>query len=105
MPPSSLGTSSRAVCCPMESNISGAHLNPATNGKAERFVQTFKQSLKADPGTIPQKLAQFLPAYCSTPHMTTGVTPAELFLKCKIQTRLHLMRPSLKDYIQEKQRT
>ena len=35
--------------------------------------------------------------------MTTGVTPAELFLKRALRTRLDLLRPSLKDHVSQKQ--
>ena len=45
----------------------------ATNGEAERFVQTFKQAMKAaklDPGTLDTKLARFLLSYHSTPNAT-----------------------------------
>ena len=46
-----------------------ASYNPATNGEAERFVQTFKKSLRAgkdDSGTVPQKLARFLLTFRAT---------------------------------------
>ena len=49
----------------------------ATNGEAERFVQTFKNFLKAGQsgkGTLMRKLSQFLKGYRFTPYMTTGVT-------------------------------
>ena len=58
--------------------------HPATNGEAERFVQTFKHSLKASrikSGTLAAKLSQFLLKYRTIPHATTGVSPTELFLK------------------------
>ena len=79
-------------------HIRTALYHPASNGEAERFVQVFKHSLKAgrnDPGTLHQKLTRFLLTYCSTPHSTTGVSPAELFLKRQLRTRLDLLRPSL----------
>ena len=80
--------------------------HPASNGEAERFVQTFKRALKAEKNiqaTLQQKLARFLLTYRSTPSMTTGVTPAELFLKRALRTRLDLLRPSLKDHVSQKQ--
>lgn len=70
-------------------HIKSPPYHPATNGEAERFVQTFKRSLRAgvdDGGTVHQKLSQFLLAYRTTPQATTGVAPAELFLKRHIRT-------------------
>ena len=67
------------------------------NGEAERCVQTFKKSLKtakSDPGNLQFKLAQFLLSYRSTPHSTTGLSPAELFLKIPLKTRLDLLHLS-----------
>ena len=63
-------------------HMRGAPYYPATNGEAERFVQTFKQSLKRgreDDGTMEQKLAQFLLMNHTTPHTTTGIP--QLFMK------------------------
>ena len=83
-----------------------APYHPATNGAAERFVQTFKQALRAgkgDEGTIQQKLSRFLIAYRNTPHSTTGVSPAELLLKGRPRTRLDLMRPSVRDKVVDQQ--
>ena len=56
--------------------------HPATNGEAERFVQTFKHSLKAsrnESGTLAAKLSQFLLKYRTIPHATTGVSPQSCF--------------------------
>ena len=81
-------------------HMRGAPYHPATNGEAERFVQTFKQSLKRgkeDDGTMEQKLAQFL----IMNH--TGVPPAELFMKRQLRTRLDVLRPSVKNHVVAKQ--
>ena len=59
-----------------------APYHPASNGEAERFVQTFKHAMKAatqDVGSLQAKLARFLFRYRSTPNSTTGVSPAKLF--------------------------
>ena len=87
-------------------HIRTAPYHPASNGEAERFVQTFKHSLKAaknDGGTLHQKLTRFLLTYRSTPHSTTGVSPAELFLKRQLRTRLDLLRPSLERKVADQQ--
>ena len=65
--------------------------HPASISEAERFVQTFKHSLKAgknDSGILHQKLTRFLLTYQSTPHSSTGASPAELFLKPQLRTRM-----------------
>ena len=87
-----------------------APYHPATNGAAERVVQTFKNFLrtgKDDSGSQTQKLAQFLLVNRTTPHSTTGVPPANLFLKRSLRTRLDIMRPSVDDKVniqQERQK-
>lgn len=58
--------------------------HPSSNGEAERFVQTFKHALTASKnysGTLLTKLSRFLITYRNTPSSTTGVSPAELFMK------------------------
>ena len=89
-------------------HMRGAPYHPATNGEAERFVQTFKQSLKRgkeDDGTMEQKLAQFLLMNHTTPLTTTGVPPAELFMKRQLWTRLDVLRPSVKNHVVAKQQS
>ena len=80
--------------------------HPASNGEAERFIQTFKNYLKAsknDSGSLSTKLSRFLITYRNTPSSTTGVSPAELFMKRHLRTRLDLLRPSIQKRVQEKQ--
>ncbi|XP_046692710.1 uncharacterized protein K02A2.6-like [Silurus meridionalis] len=54
-------------------HITSSPYHPATNGLAERFVQTMKHALKASlgQGTFHQRLHSFLLFYRSTPHATT----------------------------------
>ena len=87
-------------------HIRSAPYHAATNGEAERCVQTFKKSLRAaksDPGNLQFKLAQFLLSYRSTPHSTAGLSPAELFLKRPIKTRLDLLHPSVERKVLQSQ--
>lgn len=69
--------------------------HPATNGQAERFVQTLKRKLKSmanEPGTISSKLYEILLRYRATPIVTTDKTPAEVFVKRNLRTRLDLLK-------------
>ena len=50
-----------------------------------------------------RQLHQFLLAYRSTTHATTGATPAKLFLGREIRTRLSLVKPNLQDTVMQKQ--
>lgn len=56
-------------------HIRSAPYHPATNGLAERFVQSMKQSLKASQVSglpLSQRLCQFLLTYRTSAHSTTG---------------------------------
>ena len=79
---------------------------PASNGEAERFVRTFKESMKASKNEnlpLDHKLQNFLLTYRSTPHSTTNVAPADLFLGRSIRTRLHLLKPDLREHVEAQQ--
>ena len=87
-------------------HTTSAPYHPATNGLAERFVQTFKQSLtsmKEDPGSTQAKLSKFLMKYRNTPHSTTGETPATLFMGRNLRTRLDLIKPDIRKHVLDKQ--
>ncbi|GFS80832.1 uncharacterized protein K02A2.6 [Trichonephila clavipes] len=84
-----------------------APFKPSSNGQAERYVATLKQSLRAMhkyEGTIQQKLSTFLMQYRKAPNVTTTLSPAILFLKRDIRTRIDLLLPELKTKIQDKLR-
>ena len=83
-----------------------APYHPASNGLAERFVQSLKQSLKATVSSglpLSHRVANFLLTYRTTPHATTGVAPCTLFLRRSIRTRFDLLRPSCTSRVTEKQ--
>ena len=87
--------------------------HPSYNGAAECSVQILRRSLKKKQvfegkhGSLNKRLANFLLLYRSTPHCTTGRTPAELFLKRQLRTRFSLLKPGLDKSVEgkhEKQR-
>ena len=49
------------------------------------------------------RVADFLLKYRTTPHSTTGATPAELLMKRRLRTRLSLVKPDLTQEIENKQ--
>ena len=69
----------------------GPQFNPALNGLAERFIQSFKQAMVKDGLPLNLHVSGFLLTYCSTPHSMTGVAPCTLFLKHQIRTRFDLL--------------
>lgn len=78
--------------------------HPASNGQAERAVRAFKEGVeKMEEGTMQDKLSRFLLKYRTTPHTTTGVTPAELLMKRKLRTKLDLMVPNTASLVRRKQ--
>ena len=84
--------------------ITSAPYHPASNGLAERFVRTFKKSLKAGRGEdLDLIIDRFLMAYRNSPHATTGETPSYLLIKRRMRTRLDLLRPSVEDAVENKQ--
>ena len=79
--------------------------HPASNGLAERHVQTFKLMFKKYEGSriLSVKVSDILFHYRNTPSSTTGMSPAELFLKRTPRTKLSLIKPSLQGNVELKQ--
>lgn len=65
-------------------HFTSAPFHPASNGQAERFVYTVKpalRSMKLGHYTVQDSLNSFLFSYRRAPNVTTGESPASLFLK------------------------
>ncbi|KAM7306949.1 uncharacterized protein ISCGN_010591 [Ixodes scapularis] len=78
--------------------------HPASNGAAERAVQTIKQKLKkAGSGDLHTQTARLLLSYRTTPHEVTGCSPAGLLMRRKLKTALGLLRPDLRTTVNLKQ--
>ena len=84
-------------------HVRSAPYHAATNGLAERAVQTVKNGLKRMTGDVETCLARFLFQYRLTPHSTTGQSPAELLLGRKPKSHLDFVFPSLKNQVQQQQ--
>ena len=74
-------------------HLTGAPYHPATNGAAERLIQTFKKSMTKS--TLPPRTAlqQFLIQYRRTP-LACGYSPSELLNGRQIRTAIDVLIPS-----------
>ena len=87
-------------------HIRSSPYHPASNGAAERLVQTVKQALEAgrvDGVPLEQTLATFLLRYRATPHATTGVPPSTPLMGRTLRTRLDLIKPDVGRRVREQQ--
>ena len=85
-------------------HVTSTPYHPATNGLAERSVQTFKEHMRrSSEGSIETRVSQFLFQYRTTPHTTTGNSPAELLLGQRPRTLLDLVVPDVSNRVQRKQ--
>ncbi|KAF2882467.1 hypothetical protein ILUMI_23692 [Ignelater luminosus] len=76
----------------------GAPYHPATNGLAEKTVQSFKNALKALRGNNNDRnrdLQAFLFNYRITPHTITGESLSKLLFGRQIRNRLDLLYPKV----------
>ena len=86
------------------SHVTSAPYHPATNGLAERAVQTFKRTMrKQGDGTLETRLSRFLFSYRITPHATTGETPAKLLMGRELRSHLSNLHPALTDRVRTAQ--
>ena len=84
-------------------HIRSAPYHPATNGLAERAVQTVKNALRKASGDNDTCLSRFLFQYRLAPHSTTGRSPAELLLGRKPRLHLDFIFPSVEHHVTKSQ--
>ena len=85
-------------------HIRTAPYHPASNGLAERAVQTFKEGMKKmSGGSVETRVSEFLARYRITPQTSTGVSPAELLLGRKPRSRLDLDYPEIGRKVRQSQ--
>ena len=78
--------------------------HPASNGLVERAVQSFKEGMKhIRDGSINTRLARYLFKYRSMPHLSTGMSPAEMLYGRKLRTQLDLLVPSIGKNVRDAQ--
>lgn len=78
--------------------------HPATNGLAERTVQTFKRALKRMRGHWRTNLCRFLFQYRITPHPVTGHSPAEMLMSRRLRCTLDKLHPDMNTKVEQSQR-
>ena len=83
-------------------HLTGAPYHPATNGAAERLVQTFKQALRKSSLPPKRALQEFLMQYRRMP-TASGFSPSELLMSRQIRTRIDTLLPSPAHIAQGKQ--
>lgn len=87
-------------------HVTIAPYHAASNGAAENLVKTFKSKFKLlinDKVPSKEAIQKFLFHYRSTPHCTTGVSPAELHIGRKFKSRWDFLKISVKKRVEEKQ--
>ena len=74
-------------------HLTGAPYHPATNGAAERMVQSFKNALKKSKLPPREACIEFLMQYRRTP-LESGYSPSELLNSRQIRCKLDTLIPS-----------
>ncbi|XP_063814156.1 uncharacterized protein K02A2.6-like [Pseudophryne corroboree] len=87
-------------------HFTSAPHHPATNGLAERFVQTFKKAIKSmhhEHLPLQHKIDNFLFIYRRTEHSTTGQPPAVLFMQRNLRSQWDLIKLDVRRKVHNKQ--
>ena len=83
-------------------HLTGAPYHPATNGAAERLIQSFKQALRKSSLPPKEALQEFLMQYRRIP-FASGLSPSELLNGRRIRTKIDTLVPSIPHILQGRQ--
>ena len=83
-------------------HLTGATYHPATNGAAERLIQSFKQALRKSSLPPKEALQEFLMQYRRIP-FASGLSPSELLNGRRIRTKIDTLVPSIPHLLQGRQ--
>ena len=83
-------------------HLTGAPYHPATNGAAERLIQSFKQALRKSSLLPKEALQEFLMQYRRIP-FASGLSPSELLNGRRIRTKIDTLVPSIPHLLQGRQ--
>ena len=83
-------------------HLTGAPYHPATNGAAERLIQSFKQALRKSSLPPKEALQEFLMQYRRIPFVS-GLSPSELLNGRRIRTKIDTLVPSIPHLLQGRQ--
>ena len=83
-------------------HLTGAPYHPATNGAAERLIQSFKQALRKSSLPPKEALQEFLMQYRRIP-FASGLSPSELLNGRRIRIKIDTLVPSIPHLLQGRQ--
>ena len=83
-------------------HLTGAPYHPATNGAAERLIQSFKQALRKSSLPPKEALQEFLMQYRRIP-FASGLSPSKLLNGRRIRTKIDTLVPSIPHLLQGRQ--
>ena len=83
-------------------HLTGEPYHPATNGAAERLIQSFKQALRKSSLPPKEALQEFLMQYRRI-SFASGLSPSELLNGRRIRTKIDTLVPSIPHLLQGRQ--